>query len=278
MDNASDLKIIKTSFNMKFTLKSAYYILCAFGIDCLKAKSSIKGVIPFLKDFRQLKKQLKNSNDFSWGPVYPMLSDRYSSNGSMKGAYFHQDLLVAQRIYEEKPVRHIDIGSRTDGLISHVAVFRKIEIFDIRRQESEVENIIFRQANLMNLPENMIEVCDSISSLHAIEHFGLGRYSDPVDSIGHIKAIENIYLMLKSKGRFYISLPIGRQRIEFNAHRVFSLSYLLALFENKFQLDRFSYVNDKGFLLKNITLTKELINNNCNCHLGCGIFELTKLV
>jgi hypothetical protein len=38
----------------------------------------------------------------------------------------------------------------------------------------------------MKLHEDMINCCDSISSLHAIEHFGLGRYGDTIDVNGHL--------------------------------------------------------------------------------------------
>jgi hypothetical protein len=31
--------------------------------------------------------------------------------------------------------------------------------------------------------------CDSLSCLHALEHFGLGRYGDPIDPRGHEKGI-----------------------------------------------------------------------------------------
>jgi hypothetical protein len=81
----------------------------------------------------------------------------------------------------------------------------------------------------MKLPEDMKGCCDSLSSLHAIEHFGLGRYGDPIDINGHLKAITNLHLMLKPKGKFYFSVPIGKQRIEFNAHRVFSIKYLIRI-------------------------------------------------
>jgi len=32
-----------------------------------------------------------------------------------------QDLLVARWIFDAKPQRHVDIGSRVDGFIAHVA-------------------------------------------------------------------------------------------------------------------------------------------------------------
>ena len=50
------------------------------------------------------------------------------------------------------------------------------------------------------------------------------KYWDTFDE--YKKAIENIHTILQNKGRFYFSVPIGPQRIEYNAHRVFSLTYL----------------------------------------------------
>ena len=194
----------------------------------------------------------------------------------MSGHYFHQDLLVARKIFHANPRRHVDIGSRTDGFVAHVAVFREIEVLDIRSQTSKVKNITFKQADLMSLPEGMANYCDSISSLHAIEHFGLGRYGDPIDYNGSLKALANITKMVRSGGKFYFSVPIGKQRIEFNAHRVFSVRYLLNLFLENFQLDSFSYVNDRGDLFENVNLDEESIDANFHCHWGCGIFELTK--
>ena len=231
----------------------------------------------FRRDYKQLKKQLKGTKDFPFGLVYPIFTDRLESVGTTSGAYFHQDLLVARRIFENKPVRHIDIGSRVDGFVAHVAVFREIEVFDIRKQENKVKNVVFKQADLMNLPPDLINSCESISSLHAIEHFGLGRYGDAIDADGHLKAIQNIYEMLKIGGRFYFSVPIGSQRIEFNAHRVFSISYLLEVFRGKFEIEYFSYINDNEDLFEHIPLSKELIDNNCGCNFGCGIFELIKI-
>ena len=50
--------------------------------------------------------------------------------------------------------------------------------------------------------------------------------------------------MLKKGGNFYFSVPIGNQRIEFNAHRVFSITYLLGLMEKRYDIDSFAYIND----------------------------------
>lgn len=230
----------------------------------------------YLADLQELKKQKGNDNSFPFGKRKAILNERFEESGIMSGHYFHQDLLVARKVFNNNPVKHVDIGSRTDGFVAHVASYREIEVFDIREQASKVKNIIFKKADLTQLPPHMIGYCDSVSSLHAIEHFGLGRYGDTVDYNGHLKAIENITKIIKPGGRFYFSTPIGPQRIEFNAHRVFSISYLLKIFEKDFTIENFSYVGDDGNLSESVPLTEQGIGSNFGCTYGCGIFELVK--
>ncbi|MBP6054677.1 MAG: DUF268 domain-containing protein [Cytophagaceae bacterium] len=227
-------------------------------------------------DYLKLVNQLKSNPDFKITKLFPILSDKKDSGGLISGHYFHQDLLVAQKIFISNPEKHVDIASRVDGFVAHVAVFREIEIFDIRPINSKVRNIKFVLADLMDQGSAYENYCDSISCLHAIEHFGLGRYNDPIDADGHLKGLKSIFKILKSGGRFYFSTPIGPQRIEFNAHRVFSLHYLLELFKDDYELMSFSYVDDAGDLHENQTLTDQHIKSNFNCHYGCGIFELKK--
>lgn len=261
---------------MKKIALKIIFILNVFGFNLIKFIYSIKGLNFYFRDYLTLKKQLKTNKEFKFGKFFPILHEKYEDSGVLRGHYFHQDLLVAQKIYKNKPVLHVDIGSRTDGFVAHVASFRKVEVFDIRPLVSKVKNIIFNQSDLMQLQDDLINYCDSLSSLHAIEHFGLGRYGDPIDFEGHFKAINNIHKMLKSNGKFYFSVPIGKQRIEFNAHRVFSVEYLLNHLHDKFIIDNFNYVDDSGDLFTNAPLTKESIQSNFNCKYGCGIFELTK--
>jgi SAM-dependent methyltransferase len=249
----------------------------SWGIDPVLFLNAVRGLRFYYKDMAAFKKQRGNDTEFPMGHKFPILNERFESSGTMNGHYFHQDLLVARKIFEAHPVRHVDIGSRTDGFVAHVAVFREIEVLDIRPQVSPVKNIIFKQADLMLLPSEMENYCDSISALHSIEHFGLGRYGDPIDYWGHRKGLDNIYKILKPGGKFYFSVPMGPQRVEFNAQRVFSLSYLTGYFRDKYHIDSFSYVNDQGTLLENCELTGENIENNFHCTFGCGIFELTKL-
>lgn len=97
-------------------------------------------------------------------------------------------------------------------------------MFDVRPVTTLIPGVVFKQVDLMcpvALTSAGVGYCDSLSCLHAIEHFGLGRYGDPIDPHGYERGIANMAQLLKPDGRIYLSTPIGQQRVEFNAHRVF---------------------------------------------------------
>ncbi len=254
-----------------------YRILSSMSIQPKLVLTSMKGWPYFRRDLRELKKQLQNNPDFKIEFLYPVLRERFETNGDLKNHYFHEDLLVARRVFENKPSKHVDVGSRVDGFVAHIASFREIEVFDIRPQTAMVKNIRFVTTDFMNVPSALYDYTDSLSSLNVIEHFGLGRYGDPIDGNGHLMGLENMHKVLKSGGKFYLSTPIGPQRIEFNAHRVFSMEYLLKIFKPNYIVDFFSFVDDSGDLHENVALSDERIKNNFGCRFGFGIFEMTKL-
>ncbi|MDR2562945.1 MAG: DUF268 domain-containing protein [Prevotellaceae bacterium] len=237
----------------------------------------LKALFWYLKDLRAYKKQQKTCNNlFPVNLYYPCLLDKTDSSGSVGGHYFWQDLLVARKIYANKPQKHVDIGSQIAGFIAHVCVFREIEVFDIRPLNSNIKNVKFTQADLMADDFSLNNYTDSVSCLHTIEHMGLGRYGDKIDVNGHLKCLANIYKMLLLGGQFYFSVPIGKQCTAFNAHRIFSLDYLLNIFKDQYNIQSFSYVDDKGDFFENAELTLENVNTSFNCLYGCGIFELIK--
>ena len=256
-------------------LKMVYKIFALSGVDPIRIGRSAIGFPKYCID---LIKILSTSQIGKFGQFYlfPITADSTEPSGSMKGHYFHQDLYIAQQIFKQNPHKHVDIGSRIDGFVAHVASFRSIEVLDIRTNESRQKNIVFRQADLMMQNVVLNEYADSVSCLHTIEHFGLGRYGDPIDIDGHLKGLSNIMSMVKKDGILYFSTPIGPQRIEFNAHRVFNVGYLLNILAKGFKLKEFSYVDDSGDFHENITLDNALIESSCGCNFGCGIFILKK--
>lgn len=253
-------------------------LLKTSGINIKEFLYSLKGVPSFVKNYNAFTALARQSKgEFPVKSFNPSLADRFEKAGTISQHYFYQDLIVANRIFLNNPSLHVDVGSRIDGFVAHLASFRKVEVFDIRDLTKPVPNVKFVKADLMNSNFEFTDYCDSVSCLHAIEHFGLGRYGDPLDYYGHIKGLDNIYKLLKKNGTFYFSSPIGPQRIEFDAHRVFSVKYLLDIFKDRYELKSFSYIDDKENYYLNHQLSKKDINNNCGCNFGCGIFELVKL-
>ena len=179
--------------------------------------------------------------------LLPCMNDWYEEGGTTKSEYFWQDLLVARMVFAAKPEKHVDIGSRIDGFVAHVASFREIEVFDIRPITVEFPGTIFRQADLMRPIEGMAGYCDSLSCLHALEHFGLGRYGDPIDPKGFEHGLVNMASLLKTGGTFYLSVPIGSERVEFNAQRVFDPRGIIDLAtENSLHLSGLTVIGQGG--------------------------------
>jgi hypothetical protein len=248
-----------------------------FGFDPARTALGFKGLPLVWRDYSALKRQ-NTAEEQRWKIrlSMPFPHDRYEESGTARGQYFYQDLLVARRIYERRPERHIDVGSRIDGFVAHVAVFRRIEVLDIRPLTTRDPNILFRRCDLLALPPDLHEACDSLSCLHALEHFGLGRYGDTVDLHGHIKGFENLCAMLKPGGILYLSLPIGPERIDFNAHRVFDIRTVAGWASERMVLTGFSYVNDAGDLNEDVPLSESALATNLGVNYGCGIFEFRK--
>jgi hypothetical protein len=252
-------------------IKKLYHFLTSWGIDLRTPYYRFKG-----KDwFRRIRKEFIDRGgriDF----IYPIWSDLSANAGTNKGHYFHQDLLVANLINQANPIRHIDIGSRIDGFVAHVAAFREIEVLDIRHLEPSIHsNIKFSMLDLMSdISES--DITDSLSCLHAIEHFGLGRYGDPINPNGHLIGLENMVKLLKKNGTLYISFPItsSATKVYFNAHRVLNYQEILSWSGSEnLVLKNFDVVDDQGDLF----LNQDINNLRHKMIYGCGIYTLVKL-
>jgi hypothetical protein len=249
---------------------------CGFGFHLTNTCTALKGLRRYWSDYRKLT-ALNSATNSPWEikPSYPCLTDFYDQSGIARGHYFYQDLLVAQKIFERQPRKHLDVGSRIDGFVAHVASFREIEVLDIRTLTSVVPNIIFHQCDLLDIPPQFHEYSDSLSCLHVLEHLGLGRYGDQIDIDGHIKGLNNLAKMLKPGGTLYLSAPFGVERIEYNAHRVFDLGTLLALIERLLEIVEFSMVDDAEELHVNADL-QSAVRRPSRYRFALAIFELRK--
>ena len=216
----------------------------------------ILGMPRFVRDFLRFKKLYGGNIE-----ILPCVTDWDEEGGTARGEYFWQDLYVARKINKANPRRHVDIGSRVDGFVAHVASFRSIEVIDIRPIRVKVPGMIFSQADLMRLEGSYESCTDSISCLHALEHFGLGRYGDPINPLGHEVALQNMSKMLSEGGIFYLAVPIGRARVEFNGLRVFDPKYIEKLAAIcDLALKEFSYIGANDVLTTSSEPMKDFEN------------------
>jgi hypothetical protein len=238
------------------------------GWDPRRFWASTRFLPTFIRDALALNAQRRLSADQFQLRWVPILSDRHMPGGTAKGHYFHQDLWAARRIYAANPKEHIDVGSRIDGFIAHLLTFRSVRVLDVRPLSTKVSGLTFAQANLMNeIPSSL--TADSVSCLHALEHFGLGRYGDPLDFDGWRKGLANLArITSRDGGRLYLSIPIGdRQAIEFNAQRIFHPQTIVdAASDYGLELLEFSYVDDAGDLIESIA------PGSARCEFGCGCY------
>lgn len=257
---------------MKRSLIIMYWWLCQFGFDFIKTGRAISELPIYITNYFKLKRQ---SGDWKIQFNKPCFHDRSDSSGASSGHYFYQDLYYAKKININNPEKHVDVGSRVDGFVAHVASYRDIEVLDIRHNNSVVEGVIFRQCDLTEVPEEFIDYTDSLSCLHALEHFGLGRYGDSLDVDGYIKGAENLKKLLKSDGVLYLSVPIGEERIEFDAHRVFDPKTIINLF-TEFELIDFSWVGDDRLLHKEEVNSVDYESLK-KLNYGLGLFTFKKI-
>ena len=247
-------------------------ILRNAGIQPKRWLPALRGWSRYAKD-RSAFRSLADPTDFPWGRELPMLGE-WDESAAALGSYFFQDQIVARWIYENQPARHVDIGSRIDGFVGHLAVFREVEVIDIRPLPHAIRNIHFHQLDLMReIPPEWIGATDSLSCLHTIEHFGLGRYGDELDPNGHLKGLDQLKRMVAPGGLLYLSTPIGPERIEFNAHRIFAPATVISWFAEGWVIERCAVIGDDLSVSDgegSDTLAA------ATCHAGVGIVSARK--
>lgn len=244
----------------------------AFGIYCATYQLVENS---FFEDDKKRYRQLNTRTvfDINEKDLWPVIGDKYASAGTVNN-YFWQDLWAARLIHKNMPREHFDIGSRLDGFIAHVLCFGiPVKMIDIRPFPTEIEGletIVDDATFLTEFADNSIE---SLSALCSLEHFGLGRYGDPINPEACFICFENIQRKLKKGGDLYISVPVGKERLEFNAHRIFYPSTVVKCFSTM-QLTDFAYAADGS-----LEETNDLHKYDCDKHDGnfrYGLFHFVK--
>ena len=249
-----------------YTITNLFYHLARPIIDIKLSLIAIINYIGYIKDLRQYKR-LERNFKIPILDLDPHLFDKISIT-PIDYHYFYQQLWAFKNILNNHPPMHLDLGS-TVAFSGYLAQIIPTTFVDLRPPKIDVENLKTLKADILNLPFDN-ESCESVSCLHVIEHVGLGRYGDTLDPDGSKKASLELQRILKKGGRLYLSTPIGRERICFNAHRVFNPQTIIGYFPN-LKLMEFSVVDDCGQLHQNTNW-----QDFQSLDYGCGLFLFMK--
>ncbi len=222
--------------------------------------------------FDRLKNNIKDDRfELNVLDLNPQIRDKTIGTGFDRHYVYHTSW-AARKVKEINPTVHTDISSSL-YFCGIVSAFLPVNFYDYRPAALYLSNLKSEAGNLHSLPFQT-ESIDSLSCMHTIEHVGLGRYGDPIDPKGDIKAIEEIKRVLKSGGSFLYVAPIGKKAlIEFNAHRIYTYDLVMSMMGG-LTLKEFSLIpefeKDGGIILN---ADPKLLENE---HYACGCFHFVK--
>ena len=161
-----------------------------------------------------------------WAERQPCLEDRTPTTG-FDAHYVYHVAWAARVVAKIHPDEHVDIGSSL-GFSTVISAFVPVRFYDYRAAKLVLSNLTCRTADLTRLPFPDDSV-RSLSCMHVLEHIGLGRYGEPLDPDGDIRAFGELLRVLAPGGDLLIVVPVGRSRIFFNAHRIFGFEQVMGL-------------------------------------------------
>lgn len=211
----------------------------------------------------------KNDGRFSVAAkdVYPCLGDKLPKT-PFDHHYTYHPAWAARILAKTRPEYHVDISSIL-SFGSIVSAFIPIKFYDYRPADLNLSNWESGFADLNKLPFET-DSQPSVSCMHTVEHIGLGRYGDPIDPQGDLKAIAELKRIVQPGGDLLFVTPVGKPRIEYNAHRIYSYEMIVEAFA-PFRLVDFSLVADAGGIINNADpalVAQQLY--------GCGCFWFKK--
>lgn len=230
-----------------------------------KQKPDLSGFKKEFDLFNSLDVGKKLSNH--WEDISPWLNDKIEATPFDAHYVFHP-AWAARIVKKINPVKHVDVSS-TVNFCTILSAFIPTEYYEYRPVHLNLSSLLSEKADLNNLFFETGSI-ECISCMHTIEHIGLGRYGDKIEPDADLKAIAELQRVVKRGGTLLLVVPVGKPRIQYNAHRVYSFQLINDLFKD-FDLKDFSLIDDAGNYLESVdsNLVQEMVY-------GCGCFWYVK--
>ncbi|UCG48056.1 MAG: DUF268 domain-containing protein [Phycisphaerales bacterium] len=232
-----------------------------------KVLSALAKYPSYVRDLYKYSK-MKGAEPIRLVDTYPCLFDKRLTSG-IDAHYFYQALWAFKRIRSLAPELHVDVGSDVN-FVALLTAITNVHFVDIRPLDACcIENLEVKQASILDMPYGDGSL-ESVSCLHVAEHIGLGRYGDPLDPLGTRKAAAELTRCLAPGGNLFFSLPVGKQRLCFNAHRIHSPKQIIDYFST-LSLVEFSGADDHKRFMEDID-----VDTLGDSRYACGMFWFTK--
>ncbi len=234
--------------------------------DPVRLIKGLRGLPWYWKDYFSYKK-LPGAEPLRMRDTWPALHEKRTTH-EFDAQYFYVNSWAMRRILAVNPPCHVDIASQTI-LVALLSACIPVTYVDYRPLRVNLKGLKAESGDLLSLkwePESII----SLSCLHVAEHVGLGRYGDPLNPQGTKKACSELERVLAIGGNLYFAVPIGKERVCFNAHRVHDARTICGYFR-ELELIEFSMVDDKGYFIERCELS-----DSFNCRYALGMFWFSK--
>lgn len=253
---------------MKNISAKAVFKKIPFAIDTKKKLRDFALYQEFIKDLKTYKNLAsKTQNRFSIDrkDLYPCLDDKTSETGFDRH-YIYHPAWAARILAKTRPTYHVDISS-TLHFCSLISAFIPVRFYDYRPANLELSNLSSEPADLLNLLFADASI-PSLSCMHTVEHVGLGRYGDKIDPDGDLKAISELKRVISPGGSLLFVVPVGKPKIQFNAHRIYSYRQIKDYF-SEFKLEEYALIaddsNESGLIYNATESMTEEQNYGCGC-------------
>jgi len=204
-----------------------------------------------------------------WSERYACLDDKTEVT-PFDAHYTYHTAWAARCVAAIQPAYHVDISSSL-YFSTLVSAFVPVRFHDYRPAVISLDGLTSGQADLMRLPFPSESVA-SLSCMHVVEHVGLGRYGDPIDPGGDLKAMAELCRVLARGGALLFVVPVGRPKIAFNAHRIYAYRQVREYFA-ALRLRQFALVADDPAEGLIVDAPEHVVDAQ---EYGCGCFWFEK--
>lgn len=199
-------------------------------VQASRMANSLSAYCRLIREYMEFRRMISGGHvrlPLRWKDRLLCLHDRTKST-PFDRHYIYHPAWAARILAQTRPAFHVDVSSSLH-FVSLVSAFVPVKFYDYRPADLQLAGLSCERADLLALPFPDRSV-QSLSCMHVVEHVGLGRYGDPLDPDGDIKAMRELRRVLAPGGSLLFVVPIGKPVIRFNGHRIYSYEQILSCF------------------------------------------------